>query len=288
MNRNDFVKCLEQPASILEFKPTDFKNILDEYPYFQAAHLMYAFNLFGSNDLLYHDKLKISAAHIADRSVLYWLIHPPAAPAVQNPVVQNEDTAPAEIFQESVSLEAQPIAPVATPDLPADNVQLPEEDQQQAGESDKTENIAALSASETISDIKYSYREPAQGLLKLMNKALEKKTPPPEDEKEKAGHEAPAAEEKKMKDELIDLFIKNEPSISPARRDFFNPQNMAVNSSIDKEDIVTETLANIYVSQGLYQKALKIYQKLYLVFPEKRTYFAAQIENLESKINKNQ
>jgi ribosomal protein S18 acetylase RimI-like enzyme len=32
-------------------------------------------------------------------------------------------------------------------------------------------------------------------------------------------------------------------------------------------------------------KTLKIYKKLYLLNPEKSTYFAAQIENLESKIN---
>ena len=47
----------------------------------------------------------------------------------------------------------------------------------------------------------------------------------------------------------------------------------------------TETLARIYVKQGYYSKALFIYKKLSLKFPEKSTYFAGQIEKIEKRIN---
>ena len=43
----------------------------------------------------------------------------------------------------------------------------------------------------------------------------------------------------------------------------------------------TETLANIYIKQGKYTKALEIIKRLYLEFPNKNRYFADQIRFLE-------
>ena len=49
----------------------------------------------------------------------------------------------------------------------------------------------------------------------------------------------------------------------------------------DLSDVVcTETLARIYVDQGYYEQAKKIYSKLLLRYPEKNAYFAALIEKL--------
>ena len=43
----------------------------------------------------------------------------------------------------------------------------------------------------------------------------------------------------------------------------------------------TETLANIYIKQGKYSKALEIIKRLYWEFPNKNRYFADQIRFLE-------
>jgi hypothetical protein len=81
---------------------------------------------------------------------------------------------------------------------------------------------------------------------------------------------------------LVEKFIKEEPRIVPFRSEFYSPGNMARQSLVEHKDLVSETLAKIYASQGNIRKAIESYQKLSLKFPEKSGYFASLIQNLES------
>lgn len=85
---------------------------------------------------------------------------------------------------------------------------------------------------------------------------------------------------------LIDKFLKEEPRLSKPRAGFFNQVEAVAQSNTDHDEIVSETLARVYVKQGDLTKAVKIYEKLSLKFPEKSSYFAAQIENLLNNSNK--
>lgn len=85
-------------------------------------------------------------------------------------------------------------------------------------------------------------------------------------------------------DELIENFIKNEPQIKVPKPDQINNENKAKKSSEDNYDLVSETLAEIYIEQMLYHKAIDTYRKLSLKFPEKSRYFADLVQSLEKKI----
>jgi hypothetical protein len=52
-------------------------------------------------------------------------------------------------------------------------------------------------------------------------------------------------------------------------------------SNILAEEVVSETLAELYVNQGFKEKAAEMYRKLSLKYPEKHSIFAAFIENLK-------
>lgn len=52
--------------------------------------------------------------------------------------------------------------------------------------------------------------------------------------------------------------------------------------SVHETDIVTEAMAEVWIKQGNKEKALEVYNKLGLLNPSKRAYFAALIENLKT------
>jgi hypothetical protein len=52
----------------------------------------------------------------------------------------------------------------------------------------------------------------------------------------------------------------------------------------ESDALMTETLANIHIKQKQYQKAITIFEKLSLKYPEKSIYFAARIQDLERLI----
>lgn len=85
-------------------------------------------------------------------------------------------------------------------------------------------------------------------------------------------------------DPVIERFIREEPQIKPPPADKIDLENKARKSAEEDLTLVTETLAKIYIEQGLYPKAIAIYEKLSLKYPEKSAYFAAQIAALTNRL----
>lgn len=106
----------------------------------------------------------------------------------------------------------------------------------------------------------------------------------------KQQHQSPPVKKSKSKrdeeiDRILDKFLKEKPVISRPKSDFFKPVNMAKQSSEEPEEVVSETLAKIYVRQGLYKKAIHAYEKLQLLNPDKNAYFADLIEQIRTTNN---
>ncbi len=94
----------------------------------------------------------------------------------------------------------------------------------------------------------------------------------------------PSDPKQKEQLEIIDKFIKSKPSfgkkeVNDASRD---TTDLSENSSVFSDNIVSETLVEILIKQGKKEKAVEVLKKLIWKFPQKKAYFAAQIEELTS------
>ncbi len=85
--------------------------------------------------------------------------------------------------------------------------------------------------------------------------------------------------------DLIDRFIRISPSIERLTPGDVQPvKDLSAESTVERGKFITETLAKIYINQGYYSKAINIYEKLSLQYPEKSAYFASRIEKIKDLI----
>ncbi len=79
---------------------------------------------------------------------------------------------------------------------------------------------------------------------------------------------------------LIDKFIETEPKLD-AKKEPELQGDVSKSSTVKKGEIITELMANIYINQAYYDKAIAIFEKLILKYPKKKSYFASKIEDLK-------
>ena len=88
---------------------------------------------------------------------------------------------------------------------------------------------------------------------------------------------------KKMdeKFQLIDAFLAKEPGRFLPDIDEKNKEDLSELSWASSDELMTETLAKVFVKQKKYDKALQAYQILRLKYPEKNSFFADQIKTIK-------
>ena len=85
-------------------------------------------------------------------------------------------------------------------------------------------------------------------------------------------------------DKLINHFIEFEPEIKIKKNEeFFKPSIAATKSIQQNIDLITPTLAEVYLKQGHFDKAISAYEKLILKYPQKSTFFAKKIKLIKNQ-----
>ena len=271
MNLIEFNKILSRPGQIKKDQINGLYNIIEKYPFFQAAHFLHLSGLKNQHSFKYNDYLKITAAYTTDRSVLFdyitsddFDIHPappdllPAGTEVRTeskPLVET-DSKP-ETKRESKSDKVEAVTEATAEPSPESALKI--------GEPLK------FGKEET-----YSFRE----WLQLSHFEPIERT----DAIETPGSKTDSLTEKKegqipSNTELIDRFIASNPKLTPSILDSYSHTTM--DSVSENENLMTETLAHVYVEQKKYQKAITAFTVLSLKYPEKSSFFALQIEAIK-------
>ena len=92
------------------------------------------------------------------------------------------------------------------------------------------------------------------------------------------------AQRKKLQNSIIDSFLMKDPGLIRTTKSQLEAmgkqEDLSVGSAKLEKGIVTESYAKILTMQGRRDKAIEVYEKLILKFPEKKAYFASKIQEL--------
>ena len=254
MTRRQYSELISHPLEFNEPAVALLDEVVTRFPYCQSAHLLLACHLHHSDNLRYNQQLKKSAAYAGNRRVLKNLLEREiirTGQPVSQPGIQDEEP-----VREATWEFADP----------------PQEDHPELPASAGTH--IRLTQEELLILVKQRLAE-----LNVVQDAERTETSMPLSD---AGNDHVTEVDGLSRDEIIDRFLRTEPSISRPRASFFSPSESASQSNFDDEEIVSETLAQLYAEQGNLSKAIHIYEKLSLLNREKSRYFAAQIEKLKS------
>ncbi len=267
MNKQQFVEFIKTPENLDNNSMRLLEKLIHDFPFCQSAELLFVLNLFKEKNVTYDNQLKIAAAYASDRRKLRKHIDYLSdldETITELPDEHKTKKKPADEAGSKPAPETREGFKVHFPDYSIDET------------IDLEKEVARIQKLKNI--IEQRLQEIEQ-LKKTQNKDKEKTT---HDDKDKI-ITSDKASNLKTHEDLIDRFIKEEPSIKTPQQEFFDPVEFSRKSVVDEENIVSETLAKIYHDQGLNEKAIIIYTQLKLKFPEKSSYFAAQIEKLEEE-----
>ena len=256
METNELLSYLNKPETLRGDALTAMEGLVERHPYFGMAQCLLAIGYQNEGDERYDRQLKRAACATPNRGRLR-LLSLLAKQRAQQPLPPDDS-----FFKFVDSEKVKEVTP-SEEVIPEKTFIIPEINLSGSHEELKAELALLDERRKTIDELK----DLIAARLKTM-----------EEEKQQQEEEEAAPKKKLTRKELIDKFIAENPSISRPKAEFFNPITMAQNSIVDNSEIVSETLAKIYFKQGYFEKAISIYEKLSLIYPEKSVYFAAQIE----------
>ncbi len=307
MNRNDFIGVIQDSAAISRNMVGEIQEVLEMFPYFQSAHLMLLKGLHNNSDIKFESQLKASALYISDREILYNMLKKEEILKTQQPEsvrVEHSEPDPnvdnLQVVIESGKNSQEIIQEIEKDDLPQDDGRIPEFSLQgiprsllineEMSQEESINMVYLFDEEDERTEEKVIYMDPSidvpddEDLLELDLSAGEL-SEPGETPVEIIAENEEKHSRKQIQADLIDKFILANPRIEPAREKTEHSAEDKSKPYIEEKGVfVTETLAKIYINQGYYSKAIDIYEKLSLKFPEKSSYFAAQIEKVKELI----
>ncbi len=312
MNNKDFSYLLLNPEAVTPLQTDSLNSIINQFPYFQSARAIYLKGLKNQESFKYNQELKTAAAYTTDRSILFDFIT--SKVFNQNEIshfikINSEHLLDINVNIEDISVNKKVVIDETTQEDVKNNLDVlnptlfqPKYKRKKIASFslDDSENIEAVTPETktqiaTAEDIlqlgkplefnkkeSHSFNE----WLKLASFKKIKREITPTNPVPKTEDIEQLERRKKFK--LIDEFITKNPKINPDKSNT-STHNIAKAQLIQPEELMTETLARIYVEQKNYKKAIQSYKILSLKYPEKSSFFAIQIravEQLQEQNNK--
>ncbi len=297
MKVSDFTFLLQHPEAVISEEQTrQLEDVLEEYPYFQAARALHLKGLKNQNSFKYNNALKVTAAYTTDRDILFDFIT--SESFLQNAIadtisgkahpLKDLDVDSEEIVarpdEATALIETSEDAPLPRSARDAEAIldpklfrsKDPAVDKAMAAEKKKAASDLELGKPLPFTrKEKYSFGEWLQ--LTSLKTVDREPGPATGDAAAAAGTKPGSPPSKRKKFEMIDKFIAENPKIVPTEEKL--PKiDIKSSTKLDKNELMTETLAKVYLEQKKYKQAIQAYKILSLKYPEKSSFFADRIK----------
>ena len=302
MNRNDFLRMIESTGPADRATINEVNELVNIFPYFQSAYMLLLKGLSNTSDVRFENQLKISAINIADREVLYYFLKKEPGKEVKRKLIAESAPVPEDNIADSQQtvIESAKNSDDLINEIEKASVGDAEDGKDienvvlisdETGYDESNATIILVDEKSGEIDEKITYMDPGfsvpekNDLLELDLSETNQGTAAPDEVHSEQFDSGSKHSLRQIQSDLIDKFIIANPRIEPVRGKPDNPvEDISKPFTEKRDDLVTETLARIYIKQGYYSKAIGIYEKLSLKFPEKSSYFASQIEIVKELI----
>lgn len=271
MERNLFNNLIENYTSLTADEAKELIRLAQDFPYCQSIHNLAARAAQDNNLNSKMKLLNVSAMYSCDRSALKSTMTTPVKARVRYES-SSADKAPAVVLStittvselDNEKLRQQILADI---DSMHESKRIYEEVIAKM-ENDKPTPLTHSSKKSTTTSNFESIKENPEGLIEEI-KSSKKKI-------------KPEAAKQIEQIEIIDKFIKTQPTITrpKATEAISQTDDLSDSSETFGENIISETLVEILLKQGKREKAIEILKKLIWKYPQKKAYFASQIEDL--------
>lgn len=309
VTKSDFIGWIRTPFALKEGEVKELEQLLQEYPYSGNLSFLLAKGYHEQENVLFESQLKHTAISVPNRKKLYEFIHSEKKKEFietketveENELTEMEEKAAPNLREVEPTINEESKPPSSASKI--EEVISSNKQKIQTSEDSQLEQLILSSAMSSVSfledeegtkELEIELPAPIESLPKSIPSEKETKTPssfydwlaPREVMEEK--ETIPDAEEKPSIEQLVDKFIAERKtdtghiklSKSHPKQSFYSPVKVAGESLIEKDNFATETLARIYQTQGLSEKAIGIYERLSLKNPEKKAYFADLIKRI--------
>lgn len=265
---------LKYPNQITLSQVYELENIINEYPYFQSVRAVYLKILYAQESYRYNKELKVTAAHIGNRTLLFNFITSQSFKEKKDflknedlPKVYADEVIPSEFttYVGEDVFEKKEFYPVETAGQKKLSVeQLKEEQTLHKGKPIDFEKSDQLSFAKWLEITRFKPIDRRTANITTNDLPFV----------EKNIFEEGDVRAKKF--DLIDKFLESNPKIEVKKDYELDPINIAEKKDIGRQ-FMTETLARVYLEQEKYTEAIQAYQILMLKNPAKSVFFAEQI-----------
>ena len=277
MNSTDYVSIINKPDTMYHEKQIEaLEKVIAEFPYFQSARALQLKGLYSQNSFKYNTALKNTAAHSVDRSVLFDFITSDTFTSIDKISYDHQALTILEIdvIDSTTILTEQKSQPKVNSVEQSIITSIKEAATTEFNEPLKTIE-EKLEIGEPLNFLKIEQHSFQEWLQLSRSKPIERENTP-----ENNDLISLVDDEKRKKTELIDKFIETSPKISAVKHGTPSTVSFDINAN-DNSNLMTETLARVYLEQKKYQKAIQAYEILILKYPEKSSFFADRISDIK-------